>query len=436
MCLGQDLLAPISISIDDEYVRKYWALMSYVCQHAPMNVAMDDAIAEWESYAVKVAHCVSAGVDIPPVPSARVWHCWLIHMLQPEAYRQDCLEAFGFVLPHDMRNLSLREMATDKNEVKEKRRFRHVRWANGRETVSILLNEAQKVGLDSVLESSMPLSTELSDYRRYLVASDTLKKQEELGSGPVALSPTVAIDVVWHAHQCNPVAYAADLKRAGLRFINHEPCGELNPPDVAWQQNTRDTWKKLFGSSLSADCFGGGMCNDDAFYSTYDDPDDPSNYETCEVCGAVVWHQNARGSQAFGTTLDGRRACARCKASPHAHIEHRKRQKEQLNLSKPRGGPGGAPKPRGGPGGAPKPRGDPVEAALKKDIEHVSEVLLQEMITVLHDCGIDAAVAAALKKQDIASIKDLKRLTKQELRDEFGLTLGKANELLARLSEK
>jgi hypothetical protein len=35
-----------------------------------------------------------------PDPTREVYHVWLVHMLQPKAYREDCLAAFGRILPH------------------------------------------------------------------------------------------------------------------------------------------------------------------------------------------------------------------------------------------------------------------------------------------------------------------------------------------------
>eukprot|EP00931_Biecheleriopsis_adriatica_P040313 TRINITY_DN2309_c0_g1_i1.p1 TRINITY_DN2309_c0_g1~~TRINITY_DN2309_c0_g1_i1.p1 ORF type:complete len:417 (-),score=74.39 TRINITY_DN2309_c0_g1_i1:37-1287(-) len=368
------------VTIDGPSVREYWKLMCDLCANEAHLKLQDDAyfasaIAEWEAYALKAAEAVAAGLQFPAVPSLRVWHCWLIHMLQPAAYRQDCLESFGLVLPHDINTLHL-SSEDDVNHGKEwqntDRRFQHVRWANGVETVSILLEEARKAGVANMLEdSSAPLEPALRDYRRYLWASAAYKKeQKKTGldqSNAPSLSPTVQIDVVWHAHQCNPVLYAADLQHAGLEFINHEPCGALNPPDVAWQHNTRDAWMELFGQDIGSACFGGGMCNDDAFFSSFDE-DAGKPARSCKNCSKLLFYDAAGRHVVSGSegdwTDESRELCKSCW------------EEQKASESKPaaaRAGPAGAPRgPAGaprGPAGAPRGRGGSPAAKSKAKVD-------------------------------------------------------------------
>jgi hypothetical protein len=93
------------------------------------------------------------------------------------------------------------------------------------------------------------LADSLLDYRRYLYASSQVSAE---------LSPGPAIDLVWHTHQCNPTQYAADLSRNGMKFIDHMPCGEANPPDPQWTLNSKKAWKKLFGTKFGDTGRSGG----------------------------------------------------------------------------------------------------------------------------------------------------------------------------------
>ena len=70
------------------------------------------------------------------------------------------------------------------------------------------------------------------------------------------LAPGPAIDLVWHAHQCTPEAYAAAMAELP-RFVDHVPCGEANPPEPGWLRSTKAEWARLLDAELDAELFAG-----------------------------------------------------------------------------------------------------------------------------------------------------------------------------------
>jgi Glycine-rich domain-containing protein-like len=92
------------------------------------------------------------------------------------------------------------------------------------------------------------------DYARYLIASTYAPNFN--------LAPGCTIDLVWHTHQTEPRSYHQTMN-ALPRFINHNPCGKLNPPCIEWAHRTTKVWEDLYGRGVDLPGHSIGCCCSD-----------------------------------------------------------------------------------------------------------------------------------------------------------------------------
>ena len=198
-----------------------------------------------------------APLDLPPPPRTIRW-LWVAHMLQPLTYAQDCNELFGRLLPHDNALPVADHTSPAFNTWWEQfaghsyprfspslhRPALRVDWWKGIDSSAVLYKDMRDKHATFNAGDNV---VALAQYRRFVMAHDALLAN---GRG-ITLGPGTLVDFVWHTHQCNPVAYDQfNHRRAralgGAPFFDHEPCGELNPPDAQWILNTLDAWEELF----------------------------------------------------------------------------------------------------------------------------------------------------------------------------------------------
>jgi hypothetical protein len=256
-------------------IRAYWSLLQHLNEgedkEAPPSplpsVVSADGKAFWsrqiEVYkawlaSMQAAVQVIAGgsfADVPYPPRVIRW-LWVAHMLQPKLYAQDCHDIFGMLLPHDIRPVtehpsvefkhwwvkfagdSFPAFSSDLN-----RPGLRVDWWKGLDSSAVLY--VDMMGKHASFSDGDAMDA-LAQYTRFVLAMDTATTSgREMGLGPGTL-----VDFIWHNHQCDPVAYS-NFNRwreemFGVPFFDHEPCGELNPPDPQWLVNTQGLWAELF----------------------------------------------------------------------------------------------------------------------------------------------------------------------------------------------
>jgi hypothetical protein len=202
-------------------------------------------------------HGKHAGFNVPPPPRVIRW-LWVAHMLQPKAYALDCANIFGGLLPHNNTvpvwehpSAAFRawwaRFAGDTYpafSVRLDRPGLRVDWWKGLDSSSVLYGD---MIAKHAAFSDDDGTDALTQYKRFVMAMDTAITS---GRSSVMLGPGTLLDFVWHAHQCDPVAYGDFNSRReqvlGTPFFDHEPCGELNPPDPQWLVNTHALWAELF----------------------------------------------------------------------------------------------------------------------------------------------------------------------------------------------
>ena len=87
----------------------------------------------------------------------------------------------------------------------------------------------------------------MKSYERFLFILSKYGDNESF-----SFHPTPIIDLMWHAHICNPVSYKKDIVSICGKFFDHFP-----PTEKKSNKNYKDLdnnlWKKEFGCDLELD---------------------------------------------------------------------------------------------------------------------------------------------------------------------------------------
>ena len=285
--LARDLHSHVPTEFE---VQQHWKLVEAVVEGQGFRLPEIDNKAYWnlqvERYLsfleIHRVYPDEAAVMLPP---RQIHHVWLCHMLQPHAYQEDCQALLGRILPHSNESFdligcnrfhSLWKRHTGQAWPSSESLYHEVHClgylAKGAHLLSPLKANLW-YGLDGLAEILDTVRREAprlflqdlfstrEDYARYLVAGSFAMT----ANPPAQLAPGCAIDLVWHAHQTNPLRYEATMRRLPA-FLDHTPCGKLNPPELQWGTNTVDIWRHLFnrnvdlrGHSIGCCCCCGGF---------------------------------------------------------------------------------------------------------------------------------------------------------------------------------
>ena len=298
-CAGQQLP---TVRLDEASIRAHWALVAALMHGtaaAPLpplpSVAGDGMATFWgdaiETYRAWLAGVAAAGEAAPcPPPPREVRWCWLAHMLQPKAYAADTLAALGRVLPHENTMPLGGSAAEGAGAAFDAWWAEHVGggvpypavspacaarlptltldWLKSLDSESVMRDEV----LQQVAGRKVDFATDdaeaarvLLDYRRYVHAAEVMEASGgELGGAfGASLAPGPLTDLAWHAHMADPLAYNGD-QRLRKVYLDHEPCGELNPAEMVWTDATNRVWEQLFPGapppSSGAYLAAGGCC--------------------------------------------------------------------------------------------------------------------------------------------------------------------------------
>lgn len=198
-----------------------------------------------------------------PDPPREVYYVWLTHMLQPSAYQRDCLSAFGRVVPHenhaprfaDGAEGAEAEAAWSAHEPAAA--FVAVEWFRAFDGLQQIAAEVAAKAPKIVARDADFIRGAIDNYGKLL----SLCLRE--GSGGSELAPGLILDFTWHSHQTTPLAYNALMAEAG-GYVDHNPCGEDNPPDIAWTRNTLAAWAEMLEEEVDPEFFPvsvtGGQC--------------------------------------------------------------------------------------------------------------------------------------------------------------------------------
>lgn len=96
-------------------------------------------------------------------------------------------------------------------------------------------------------------------YHKFILCKLESEDFEVAVNGRFRLSPTSAIDEVWHDHMLRPVCYFAYMKwlcsgKPNVSIIDHNPDFENDSEAEIYQrlQRTKEVWRNLFGDEMEA----------------------------------------------------------------------------------------------------------------------------------------------------------------------------------------
>ncbi|KAJ7570363.1 hypothetical protein O6H91_01G117200 [Diphasiastrum complanatum] len=207
----------------------------------------------WLPLAAAYGGYAETGVTlVPPLDCAWVWHC---HRLNPVQYARDCETNWG----HIIHAPSVHPATTDATVCIWKKHF-----PNENYSPPFLLRDASteghctsiplipggivqgKITYNLVEAVSRQRSFYYQRYKGFL----HLIKMQNRDMTSAFFVPTYDIDVMWHAHQLSPVAYANDMKALLGKTLDHDDTDsnreEGQKLDTGFRK-TRELWEHTFG---------------------------------------------------------------------------------------------------------------------------------------------------------------------------------------------
>ncbi|WAR06794.1 GRDP2-like protein [Mya arenaria] len=190
-----------------------------------------------------------------------VWHC---HMLTPRAYVEDCKAIVETVISHEERNSYERHILLKKSASYWQRLYGEEPFnVNYSDTFdeTMLENFKSKMSFDILSsvqrQSSFYYQVSLPHYQdlTYLLqAEERYKKFLYLRKQNVGdyLVPCYDIDLIWHTHMKNPLAYKKDTESILGYHFNHDDTTTDRSEGSKLSNGDRVTkrkWKELYGES-------------------------------------------------------------------------------------------------------------------------------------------------------------------------------------------
>ncbi|KAH7721125.1 Protein F32B5.7 [Aphelenchoides avenae] len=244
---------------------------------------------------------------IPPLDVYLVWHA---HMLRPHAYQKDCLVIVDHIVDHKLMPLTEHIAQVDASAAKWQEYNPHEPFGWKESLKDGVLPYEQKSCYDLIAAvgrqrkfSSKIMAMNLSPQDLQEAVEKYEKFLKLLAAYPgQPLSPSLVVDLAWHAHQLHPLAYADDCHGLDGKLIGHNDEGG-DPNGI-----TKKLWKAHYGEpmltevgSCGSDCDGtckstsrkevtgcGGGCSGDC-QAFQDDSGNKSICSGCETETAVAY---------------------------------------------------------------------------------------------------------------------------------------------------
>ncbi|KAG0630927.1 hypothetical protein M758_1G214600 [Ceratodon purpureus] len=175
-----------------------------------------------------------ASALVPPLDCAWVWHC---HRLNPIQYAQDCKAVYGKILGAPVPEARFMVAATEITIQLWKRHFDPEPYHHT--GLSYTVDEDEEIGsckrrisydlVDAVLrQSSFYYQVSHLHFRNesFLHAAELRYKGflhlAAKSKGKLFLVPTYDIDLMWHTHQLDPIAYRTDMLHILGKVLDHD----------------------------------------------------------------------------------------------------------------------------------------------------------------------------------------------------------------------
>ena len=192
-------------------------------------------------------------------PSLDVHWVWLVHMLAPQHYIQDCKAVVGQMLPHRLPTQRALYFARERGKVIWKQTFPNVMWeADESNSFKLSQNFPSKISYNIMKaverQSAFFYQVSLGHYRCGSFLRAAIRRYRQflhlkLKSPEAFLVPCYDMDLVWHAHQVHPSIYFNDTRAFLGRLLPHDDSvndRNVGSKLVVSDKSTRLLWKNEF----------------------------------------------------------------------------------------------------------------------------------------------------------------------------------------------
>lgn len=197
------------------------------------GLSLDRAIRRYEWCWLPLLASQERGASplVPPLDCAWVWHC---HRLNPIQYAQDCKSLFGKILGAPVPEARHMVAATETTVQLWKKRFpaepyHHIGQSHSWEEIDTTISRISYDLVDAVLRQSSFFHqvSELHVRTESFLHAAEMRYKGFLhlaakSKGKQFLVPTYDIDLMWHAHQLDPLAYRIDTLQILGKVLDHD----------------------------------------------------------------------------------------------------------------------------------------------------------------------------------------------------------------------
>lgn len=200
-----------TFSIDLRWrIRAYLKLLEQIHHRSDLKLpgtALDDAIYRYRIYMNKICNGETTRWSWDDIPISTQW-IWTVHSLNTKSYEASCIEAANIIIPR-VNPMPGRGLVS----------LPRAQLRSFAPTISLEAAVMRQADFyDKVAEfkhaSNAELDLCIQNYAKFLRMIASTKRADYV--------PTVAIDLVWHAHMTEPLAYRQDIERICKRVLYHD----------------------------------------------------------------------------------------------------------------------------------------------------------------------------------------------------------------------
>lgn len=224
----------------------------------------ESIIAEYERYMGRLANAKVQRAPITAI-SLEMELVWRVHLLNPQHYIADCMRQFGRVIGHKCNDPNAVYLTNQHQDFDQKQKLKRTGFISA----DLIMTEAIKrqcefiqkmieMDIEQLVEIDVmtgrvrdQIEGAIDRYEKFMTLMWAPDKPQNL-----ILVPTLAIDLIWHSHQLDPVGYysfCSENSPNGALVSHDDNIPPLNLED--FRTETRTFWHQKYGAD-TYDCIG------------------------------------------------------------------------------------------------------------------------------------------------------------------------------------
>lgn len=187
---------------------------------------------------------------------------WLVHMLSPYSYEQDCLKIVGKVIDHKLMTIDKEEKARINSEKLWKNKYSNIPFTLDNDCNNSSYIQKSSYDLRSAISRQKVFFYQVSlpHYTDDVFLENALERYIKflylkLLNPSKFFVPCYDMDLIWHAHQLHPLLYKEATQFLVGKMLNHDDSvndrsrdSKLSTADVF----TRQSWQEKFSEEFSS----------------------------------------------------------------------------------------------------------------------------------------------------------------------------------------